>query len=298
NLTRDHLEYHGSMESYGAAKARLFALPGIQAAIINLDDTFGVRLAAGLTGVRRIGYTLGESSKNACVDEVLVARNLKVSAAGLSFTVHGVEGDVDISSPLLGRFNAANLLAVLGALLAAGVPLVQAAAVLTKLSPPPGRMQVVTADRQNEPLAVVDYAHTPDALEQALVTLREVASSRGGKLICLFGCGGDRDPGKRPLMGEIAARLADTCIVTSDNPRGEDPQAIINAILCGMDSAPTVEIDRAKAIRQAVLSAAGQDVLLIAGKGHEPYQEISGRRLPFSDIEQAQGALLARRAAR
>ncbi len=305
NLTRDHLEYHQSMEAYGSAKAKLFAMPGIKAAVINLDDAFGVQLGASLagSGVRRIGYTLNSSSDaGSCVDEVLAARSLTISGAGLNIAVETAQGEVGISVPLLGRFNAANLLAVLGALLAAGVSLEKAAAVLPRLLPPPGRMQVVTSapdiDRQSEPLIVVDYAHTPDALEQALSTLREVAAARGGKLVCIFGCGGERDPGKRPLMGKVVERLADECLVTSDNPRGEDPQTIIADILSGMSSSVAIEADRANAIRQAVLGAARQDVLLIAGKGHEPYQEIAGRRLPFSDIEQARSALAERGAAR
>ena len=304
NLTRDHLEYHGSMEAYGAAKARLFALPGIKTAVINLDDEFGLRLCADLAGkgVRRIGYSLaGDSYKAALADEVLTAQDLSVGGAGLRFCVLTAHGDAAIAAPLLGRFNAANLLAVLGALLGAGIPLQQAVASFARLTPPPGRLQIVAsvdAATVVEPLLVVDYAHTPDALEQALTTLREVATARGGRLLCVFGCGGERDPGKRPLMGRVAERLADALVITSDNPRSEEPLAIIGAIRAGMNmnmDAP-VEVDRVQAIRQTVKTMSGRDVLLIAGKGHEPYQEIAGRRLPYSDLEQAHIALTAWRA--
>lgn len=299
NLTRDHLEYHGSMEQYGAAKARLFAATGLQAAVINLDDAFGARLCASLAGkgVRRIGYTLAAGAQQRdLAEEILAAENLHIDGNGLRFTLRTAQGTVDVAAPLHGRFNASNLLAVIGALLAAGIALEQIAAILPQLTAPPGRMQTVTSGAgQAEPLVVVDYAHTPDALEQALTTLREVATARGGKLLCLFGCGGDRDPGKRPLMGEVVDRLADVAIVSSDNPRGEEPQAIIAAILSGMRQGARVEADRAGAIRQAVRDASPHDVLLIAGKGHEPYQEIAGRRLPFSDIDEARQALLARR---
>jgi len=305
NLTRDHLEYHGNMAAYGAAKARLFDVAGLKSAVLNLDDAFGARLGTHLAGkgVRRIGYSLS-GNPGGYADEMLNAENLGIGGDGLIFNVRTPHGAARISAPLLGRFNAANLLAVLGALLAADVPLARAAAVLPQLVAPPGRMQTVGG--KDEPLLVVDYAHTPDALEQVLTTLREVSAARGnnggnsgdnaGRLICVFGCGGERDPGKRPLMGEAVARLADWAIVTSDNPRGENPQAIIADILRGMSAAATVEPDRASAIRKAVLGANRHDVVLIAGKGHEPTQEIAGRRLPFSDLEQARAALAAWRA--
>ncbi|MBI3523748.1 MAG: UDP-N-acetylmuramoyl-L-alanyl-D-glutamate--2,6-diaminopimelate ligase [Betaproteobacteria bacterium] len=300
NLTRDHLDYHGGMEAYGAAKARLFAMPKLSAAVVNLDDAFGRKLSAGLagSGVRRIGYTLDKTAVMAGqADDLIAAENLTVNGSGLSFTLRTAQGKARVAAQLLGRFNVSNLLAVLGALLASGVALAPAAAALEQLTPPPGRMQAVVQSQGKEPLVIVDYAHTPDALEQALNTLREVATARGGRLLCLFGCGGERDSGKRPLMGEAAARLADWSIVSSDNPRSENPQAIIADILRGMAEQTPVEPDRAVAIRTAVLAAAANDVLLIAGKGHECYQEIAGRRLPFSDLEQAQAALAAWRAA-
>jgi len=301
NLTRDHLDYHGGMQAYGAAKARLFAAPELSAAVINLDDAFGQKLCAGLAGggVRRIGYTLDKTAVMAGqADDLIAAENLAVNGSGLSFTLRAAQGTAKVAVQLLGRFNASNLLAVLGTLLASGVSLASAASALEQLVPPPGRMQAVAqGPALNEPLVIVDYAHTPDALEQALNTLREVAAARDGRLLCLFGCGGERDPGKRPLMGAVAARLADVVIVTSDNPRGENPQAVIADILRGMAHQTPVEPDRAVAIRTAVLAAAANDVLLIAGKGHESYQEIAGRRLPFSDLEQAHAALAAWRAA-
>ena len=286
NLTRDHLEYHGSMEAYGVAKATLFDLPGLKAAVVNLDDPFGAELAAKLRGrMRTIAYTLDGRRGG---DEVLAAENLAMTPTGLAFTLSGIA----ISAPVVGRFNAANLLAVIGAMLAGGEELGDIAAVLRRIAPPPGRMQAVGGE--NRPLVVVDYAHTPDALEKALSTLRETATARGGKLVCIFGCGGERDPGKRPLMGAVAESLADSVVLTSDNPRSEEPQAILAAIRAGMKTQPLVEPDRARAIRGAILSAAPGDTLLLAGKGHEPYQEASGVRHPFSDIEQAQSALEAR----
>lgn len=290
NLTRDHLDYHGSMEAYAAAKSRLFEVSGLSAAILNLDDHFGARLNLKLAGkgVKRIGYTLNPAAADAG-DEIVRAKDLRLTDQGLRFTIHAARGEVQVDAPLFGRFNAANLLAVLGTLLASGIPLERAVAVLPRLTPPPGRMQALGGDHQ--PLLVIDYAHTPDALEQVLTTLREVAVARGGNLSCVFGCGGERDPGKRPLMGEVVARLADFSVVTSDNPRGEDPLHIIADILRGMPSGVQAEADRAAAIRAAVHRARQHDVVLIAGKGHETYQEIAGRRLAFSDLQQANDSL-------
>ena len=296
NLTRDHLDYHASMDAYAAAKGRLFEVPHLAAAILNLDDDFGARLHARLagSGVRRIGYSLSKAAAIAG-DEIVRADDLQLTGQGLRFTLHAAQGEAPVEVPLIGRFNAANLLAVVASLLASGIPFDRAVAVLPQLAPPPGRMQALGGDRK--PLLVIDYAHTPDALEQVLATLREVASARGGKLACVFGCGGERDPGKRPLMGEVVARLADTALVTSDNPRGEDPDAIIADILRGMPPGATVDGDRAAAIRAAVQKARAQDVVLIAGKGHEAYQEVAGRRLAFSDLEQADAALASWRIA-
>ena len=287
NLTRDHLEYHGDMSAYGQAKTQLFETPGLKTAVINLDDPFGAELAAMLAGrVRTIGYTL---EGRGGTDQVLAAENLKMTATGLAFTLDGVA----IEAPLIGRFNAANLLAVIGALLAGDETLEDIARVLRGLVPPAGRMQAVGG--HGEPLVIIDYAHTPDALDKTLKTLRETARARGGRLACVFGCGGDRDRGKRPLMGAVTEILADRVILTSDNPRGEDPHSILDEILVGMTTTPEVQPDRAAAIRAAVGAAAAEDVVLLAGKGHEAYQEVAGVRHPFSDVEHARRALEARR---
>lgn len=289
NLTRDHLEYHKTMEAYAAEKAKLFAWPGLGHAVLNLDDAFGRTLAAQLEGrVPTLGYTLGDAT--GC-DRVMRATGLSESGNGIAFTLDGVH----FEAPVVGRFNASNLLAVIGALLAGGERLADIAAVLRHIVPPAGRMQPVGGD--HAPLVVVDYAHSPDALEKVLATLRATAAARGGRLVCVFGCGGDRDPGKRPQMGAIAARLADAVVVTSDNPRSEDPRAIIAQILAGMASSPAVEPDRAAAIDAAIAAAAARDVILLAGKGHEPYQEIAGVRIPFSDLDAAKSALGKRLAA-
>lgn len=288
NLTRDHLDHHGSMAAYAAAKSRLFEMPGLSAIVLNLDDAFGARLNQTLAGTaaRLIGYTLGAATG---AGDIIRAEGLTYSERGLAFTIQTPQGEARIEAPLFGRFNAANLLAVAGCLLASAIPLQRAVGALRELKPPPGRMQALGGDRR--PLLVVDYAHTPDALEQVLGTLRELADARGGKLLCVFGCGGERDPGKRPQMGEAVTRLADTAVVTSDNPRGEEPRQILADILRGMPPDTIVEADRAAAIRFAVALARQQDVILIAGKGHEAYQEIGGRRLPFSDLQQANDAL-------
>ena len=288
NLTRDHLEYHGTMEAYAAAKEKLFAMPGLGAAVINLDDAFGVELARRLRGrLPVLGYTLGASA--AGTDEVLRAENLRMGAAGIEFELNGTT----LAAPVVGRFNASNLLAVAGALLTRGESLEAIAAALPAIRPPPGRMQALGG--HGMPLVVVDYAHTPDALEKALGVLRETAAARGGSLVCIFGCGGERDPGKRPQMGAIAEALADRVLLTSDNPRGEDAQAIVAAIAAGMRRAPQVEADRARAVAEAVADAGARDVVLLAGKGHEPYQEIAGVRHPYSDLDAAKSALEARR---
>lgn len=291
NLTRDHLDYHGTMAAYAAAKERLFEMPGLAAAVLNLDDPFGMALAMRLAGrVRTIGYTLdGRTGTDAGVDEVLAAKNLALTANGLSFDLD----DVRFTAPLVGRFNASNLLAVIGALRARGEKPAAIAAAIGKLVPPPGRMQALGG--VDAPLVMIDYAHTPDALEKVLGVLREVATARGGRLVCVFGCGGERDSGKRPLMGAVAERLADAVVVTSDNPRGETPATIIGDILRGMRRRPPVIEDRAVAIGHTLAAATDKDVILLAGKGHEPYQEIAGVRLPFSDSAVAKSALTRRR---
>jgi UDP-N-acetylmuramoyl-L-alanyl-D-glutamate--2,6-diaminopimelate ligase len=281
NLSRDHLDYHGGMDNYAAAKARLFSWPGLDWAVLNVDDAFGQRLESEVRPARVAGYGFQRGA--------VVGKSLRLSQAGLHLRVHTDWGDADLEAPLLGHFNAANLLAVLTTLLVSGVKLDDACQVLAHITPPPGRMQ--TLGGGGHPLVVVDYAHTPDALEKVLATLREIVGS--GRLICVFGCGGNRDRGKRPLMGQAVARGADESWVTSDNPRNEEPRHIIDDILAGTGGKPHVEPDRARAIFEAIGHAHQGDVVLIAGKGHEDYQEIAGERLPFSDVAVAKKALEA-----
>lgn len=301
NLSRDHLEYHGDMLRYAAAKARLFDLPGLRTAVLNLDEPLGQGLAENLTGkgVRCIGYSLDENLQPpAGVTEWLLARDLRLDGRGLQFTLcyftaaHASPVEMSFAAALLGRFNVANLLAVFGSLLGAGHALPDIVAACRELQAPPGRLQIIaSAQQRDEPLLVVDYAHTPDALEKVLITLRELGIARGGRLVCLFGCGGNRDPGKRPLMGRVAERLADAVIVTSDNPRNESPEKIITMICEGMTRQPQVVVEREQAVMDSVLTLDAADVLLIAGKGHEPYQEILGEQHPYSDLDTAAAAL-------
>jgi UDP-N-acetylmuramoyl-L-alanyl-D-glutamate--2,6-diaminopimelate ligase len=284
NLTRDHLDYHGTMEAYGAAKARLFAWPGLQSAVINVDDAFGRTLASRLqAGTQRLRYALEAQ------DAEVRAGDVRASDAGLAFTLHTPWGSGAVQSALLGRFNVYNLLAVAATLGALGQPFAHIVKALQTLAPVPGRMNRLGGGNA-QPLVVVDYAHTPDALEQALGSLRAHCA---GRLVCVFGCGGERDAGKRPLMGAIAERLADRVIVTDDNPRSEDGAAIVRQIVAGLarPERAVVERDRAAAIALALRSAHGGDAVLIAGKGHEPYQEIGGQRLPFDDLDVARRAL-------
>jgi UDP-N-acetylmuramoyl-L-alanyl-D-glutamate--2,6-diaminopimelate ligase len=289
NFTRDHLDYHGSMEAYAAAKAKLFAWPRLRTAIINLNDELGRQLARETDASRLLGYAVGEAPAGFLVQ--VQALNVEDTPFGQRFLLVLPNGRVTVETGLVGRYNIANLLAVAAVLHDAGLKADDVAHRLGSLTPPPGRMERL--GQPGEPLVVVDYAHTPDALENALRALRDVATQRRGRLTVLFGCGGDRDPGKRPMMGEVAERLADQVVVTSDNPRSEAPESIIAAILAGMTDA-TSEVDRAKAIHQTIVAANAQDVVLLAGKGHETYQEIAGVRTHFSDIEQAAAALAAR----
>jgi len=285
NLTRDHLDYHGTMEAYGAAKAKLFAWPGLHAAVINGDDAFGRDLAATLTPqVQRLRYAIDAGASE------ITASDVRTCADGLAFHLRTPWGDGRVDSMLLGRFNVYNLLAVAGGLGALGYTFAQIRQALARLQPVAGRMQRIGS---GAPLVVVDYAHTPDALEQALTSLR---AHTAGRLVCVFGCGGDRDQGKRPLMGAIVERLADRVVITDDNPRSEDGGAIIAQILGGL-RAPQQAIvlrDRAAAIRRAVSEAGTGDVILVAGKGHEPYQEVNGVKHPFDDAAVAGRALGAR----
>jgi UDP-N-acetylmuramoyl-L-alanyl-D-glutamate--2,6-diaminopimelate ligase len=298
NLTQDHLDYHQTFEAYEAAKARLFDWPTLKAAVINRDDAAGRRLIARTQPhMPTIAYGIGARSDAPSAHAALVATNVRATATGTAFHLASDWGSADVEVGTLGEFNVSNLLAVLGTLLAADVPLADALAQLAKLEPVNGRMQRLGGRIANdEPLVVVDYAHTPDALEKTLDALRPMAQARGGKLVCMFGCGGDRDATKRPLMGAIAQRLADAVVVTSDNPRSEDPASIIDQIVAGMTHSDTVRRieDRASAILHAVRDAAREDVVVLAGKGHEATQEIMGKKRVFSDQDHARLALAAR----
>jgi UDP-N-acetylmuramoyl-L-alanyl-D-glutamate--2,6-diaminopimelate ligase len=284
NLTHDHLDYHGTLTAYAEAKARLFDAPGLGAAVLNLDDPFGAQLAKRLEarGVRTIGYSLSGISAS----EFISASSIEGQKAQISSSW----GSAEVPIPQLGRFNVANALGVLGCLLAKGIGFEEGVRLLEALPQVAGRMQQI-GDR---PLVVVDYAHTPDALDKVLSALKPVAQARGGRLVAVFGAGGGRDKAKRPVMGSVAAARADRVVLTSDNPRDEDPRAIVEAIREGVSGDCAVELDRAKAIDGAIASADPADVVLIAGKGHEGFQEIAGRRLPFSDAAVA-GAALGRR---
>lgn len=298
NLSRDHLEYHRSMRRYREAKAKLFAWDSLQHAVVNLDDDFGVDLAERIRrpGLKVIGYGFGKTRVTRAA--LVAGSDIRTGVSGLSFSVSTPWGSARIASPALGRFNASNLLGTLAVLLASGVTLRRAVSALARLKPLPGRMQRVGGGAR--PLVVIDYAHTPDALEQVLRALREMmrdpssVSGHRSRLICVFGCGGERDRGKRSQMGRIATRLADSVFVTSDNPRGEDPRAIIRDILEGTRRSERklqVDPDRREAICAAITGAQRGDVVLVAGKGHESYQEMRGVKHPFSDAAVAQEAL-------
>jgi UDP-N-acetylmuramoyl-L-alanyl-D-glutamate--2,6-diaminopimelate ligase len=286
NLSRDHLDYHGDMARYGEAKARLFRWPGLQWAVLNQDDAQGARLAdeleGGPTRVIRYGLKAGDLRAERCHADRL----------GLRLEIASPWGRGELVSPLLGEFNAYNLLAALGALLAGGVPLADALAVLGTVQPAAGRMQRVDGPA-DAPTVIVDFAHTPDALEKVLAALKPLTP---GRLTCVFGCGGGRDTGKRPLMGAAVAAGADAALVTSDNPRNEAPEHIVDGILAGMPPGQRVVLDRRAAIRAAILEAGPEDIVVLAGKGHEDYQEIHGVKHPFSDFVEARQALAERAA--
>lgn len=294
NLSRDHLDYHHTMQAYAAAKARLFAWPGLQAGVLNADDAIS---ASFVTDAAYPLVTYSLAQQNMTEAGALRAELLADSVSTGQWLLHSQSEQVAVQTKVVGRHNIANLLCVAGLLKALDWPLVKIAASFATLSPIEGRLQTVEpllADRA-VPTVLVDYAHTPDALARALEVARELAQARRASVWCVFGCGGNRDPGKRPLMGEVAQRLADRVIVTSDNPRAEDPHAIIAQIVAGLPGSSakvTIEPDRAQAILAAVLGASCKDVVLIAGKGHETYQEIAGQRAPFDDRQWAQAALL------
>ena len=292
NLSRDHLDYHGDMESYARAKQRLFLTPGLRHAVLNLDDVQGVQIARMLagSGVNRIGYSCVEGvAAHAGLECFVQAHAIQTSPQGTEFSVTSSWGEAHLRSALLGRFNVANLAGVLGTMLGSGVPFDRAVAALARMQPVVGRMQRLGGGER--PLVIVDYAHSPDGLEHTLGILKDAAHAHGGRLTVVFGCGGERDRGKRALMGTVAARHADSIIITSDNPRGEDPEAIIAEIASGIDGAHERISDRRAAIARAVGEAARADVVLLAGKGHETYQEIAGQRIDFSDAAEARRAL-------
>ena len=289
NFSQDHLDYHGSMESYWEAKAQLFRWSGLQSAVINLDDDQGLVLAGALQAGPLDVWTVScrQSAR-------LQALEIGYGPQGLRFAV--VEGGERhlLETQLIGQYNVSNLLGVIGAMRALGVALADAVAACANLLPVPGRMERL--QQPGQPLVAVDYAHTPDALDKALLALQPLAAQRGGQLWCVFGCGGDRDPGKRPLMAAVAQKNAARVVVTTDNPRSEKPEAIISQILLGLSHHESVEVqaDRGLAIAETVATAAPEDVILIAGKGHEDYQETGGTKHPFSDRTHAQAALDAR----
>lgn len=276
------------MEAYWQAKARLFDWPGLRVAVVNVDDAHGRELAQTLVG--RPGLDVWTVALQHPAR--LMAADIVHTAQGLAFTV--VEGvqRLPMQTALIGQYNISNLLGVLATLRGQGLSLEQAVAACASLQPVPGRMQQIAVAGQ--PLVAVDYAHTPDALVQALAALRPLAQARGGRLWCVFGCGGNRDARKRPLMGAAAEQGADAVLVTSDNPRLEDPQAIVQDILAGMSADTPCELDRAAAIAQAVAAADARDVILLAGKGHEDYQDAQGVKRPFSDLQEARRAVQAR----
>ncbi len=293
NFTQDHLDYHGSMAAYWSAKEALFNWPGLQAAVINVDDPQGAGLAAQ---AQARGLDVWSCSRRGPAR--LQARQTD-SQEGIAFEV--IEGGqmLSLTTGLIGDYNIDNLLGVIGSLRALGFSLEEAVQACTYLTAVPGRMQRVASLKTDAPMVVVDYAHTPDAIDKALTALRSLATQRGGRLWCLLGCGGDRDPGKRPLMAAAAQAQADGVVLTSDNPRSESPEAILAQMVEGLqlNDAVTVESDRSLAIHALMDRVDAQDVVLVAGKGHETYQEIQGIRHPFSDAEQVQAAL-QRRAAR
>ena len=286
NLSRDHLDYHGDMDAYGQAKARLFDMPGLRYAVINIDDEFGQSLVLDLpVAVEMLAFTQAENHSE---ENVVRGQLISQGRDGLLLDVQTPYGDGRIHSELLGQFNASNLLAVLSAVLLSGMGIDTALQKISQLKTVPGRVERFGGVAE-QPLVVVDYAHTPDALEQVLMSLRQHCAAQ---LWCVFGCGGDRDKGKRAQMGSIAVQYADHIVLTDDNPRNENPDAIIEDIISGTQSAGVIVLrDRAEAIRHAVTSAVANDVVLIAGKGHEDYQQVGEQKIPFSDSQQVQQAL-------
>ncbi|WP_089397889.1 UDP-N-acetylmuramoyl-L-alanyl-D-glutamate--2,6-diaminopimelate ligase [Noviherbaspirillum humi] len=296
NFTRDHLDYHGDMAAYEDAKRMLFDWPGLKHAVLNLDDAMGLRLADYLKRARSEVNLIGYAANEVKFDGMLLrAADIRAAHEGTVFHLHTPAGTAQVKLNLVGAFNVSNVLGIVGVMLANEIGLPAAINAVESLTPVPGRMQQLGG--KDAPLVVIDYAHTPDALEKTLSALRQVARDRNGKLWCLFGCGGDRDPGKRPQMG-ATAEAADEIVLTSDNPRSEEPNAILAQIRDGIaaERRPAVQVieDRATAILWTVRHAARADVVLLAGKGHETYQEIKGKKLPFLDADHAALALASR----
>lgn len=283
NLSRDHLDYHGSMKGYRQAKQKLFEFAGLECAVINSDDPFGQQLLHTHGAARCVSYGMQDGKTQPDVR----LHNLELNATGITFAVE-YRGQVErINCGLIGAVNVPNLLATIATLLACGYPLEQIATSLATCLPPPGRMELLPK-RPSQPCVVIDYAHTPDALHHALSSLAEFCQ---GKLTVVFGCGGDRDHGKRPLMGKIAESLADRVIITDDNPRSESPQQITAQIVSGMHTKPTILHARQSAIETAIQTAADEDIVLIAGKGHETTQTIGSHRIDFNDRDIASATL-------
>jgi len=313
NLTHDHLDYHQNMAQYRDAKFTLFARPELRGAVVNLDDQAGIALFARLPADKRLGYTQcgsgnvvhpsptgGPGTAAIVCDATVRASDVQTVAQGQAFRLTLPDGSAPVTTPIPGAHNVSNLLLVAGLLHGLDWPVARVAQALAALRPVPGRLQRIeppaTVASGTVPMVVVDYAHTPDALQRALQALRQTAQTRKGKLICVFGCGGDRDAAKRPVMGKIAAALADTVIVTSDNPRAEAPQSIVAQIVQGVSPPPRVVLERAQAILLAILDADADDVVLLAGKGHETWQQMQDQRQPFDDREWAALALTWRAA--
>ncbi|MCW8854471.1 MAG: UDP-N-acetylmuramoyl-L-alanyl-D-glutamate--2,6-diaminopimelate ligase [Gammaproteobacteria bacterium] len=289
NLGRDHLDYHGDLESYRNAKKKLFSIEGLSAAVINLDDEFGCQLAKDLQNKLDVwGYSVESSNQDIDLNNILRVTDIKTTSHGLKIHIESSYGSAEIQSDLLGEFNVSNILATLAVLLIKGISFDDAIQRLHRLKTVPGRVETVRLE--GKPLVVIDYAHTPQALASVLKTLRAICTAR---LYCVFGCGGDRDKGKRPLMAQAAEQYADNIILTDDNPRTENSEDIIEQIRSGFADLSNVLViqDRASAISHAINSAGSDDVILIAGKGHENYQLIGNERFPFSDIQAARNSM-------
>jgi UDP-N-acetylmuramoyl-L-alanyl-D-glutamate--2,6-diaminopimelate ligase len=288
NLSRDHLDYHGSMENYAAAKRKLFEKTDLQYAVINADDEFGKNMIESRVHDRIFAYSVDKklSLKNSV--PTIFAEEVQLDLTGIYARISTPWGEGNLQVPLIGKFNLSNCLAVLTSLCLLEIPMATALSVFSRLHSVEGRMQVLGG--QHQPLVIVDYAHTPDALEKVLSALRAHCK---GKLFCLFGCGGDRDRGKRPLMAKVAERLADEIFVTNDNPRTENAEQIAAEIMQGFaqPNKVKIELDRAKAIQEIIRSASSDDCVLIAGKGAETYQIIGKEKIPFSDVEVVRNCL-------